>query len=134
MDERLKFQNLKKSSFQNEIPQKLAVELWKPYLYFENHNENKRENQLLGYIDGFTSMMIKRNGTGKQVQLSHINEAMNYSSRDTKILMHSFHFLKFTCDFDMHYFPFDHQACFVQVFYKLYFLKMSSIVLHFNTF
>ena len=115
VDHRLNFKNLVENDYQNEIPHEVAEQIWKPYLVFENHKETTKTKQLLMYTQFSTEMMIQRNGNGTEAPLTHPNEARVYNSSITKILMRTNHFLTFTCDFDLHYFPFDSQECLVQV-------------------
>ena len=57
VDERLEYQNLKKSLFQNVVPWEVANQLWQPLLVFGNMNERLR----LEYVPSSSVMMLVKN-------------------------------------------------------------------------
>ena len=73
-----------------------------------------------------SDLLIKKNDDGKESPFNQLNEARIYNSSGTEIIMRSFHYLKFTCDFDLQYFPFDHQTCEVKVSSELYIIVRKS--------
>ena len=111
VDERLEYQNLKESLFQNVVPQEMANQLWQPLLVFGNMNERQR----LEYVPSSSVMMLVKNGIGKEAPFSHLDEAIVYNSNETEIVLRHIQLSKFKCDFDLRYFPFDKQTCFVKV-------------------
>ena len=112
MDDRLAYQNLNKQKYQNTIPAKQAHQLWKPMLRFENGLDNE---SILKYDPLSSSLMLKRNGGWKEASLDQFDEAEIFNSNETEFLMRTAHSLKFKCHFDLYFFPFDQQICFVQV-------------------
>ena len=110
-DDRVGFQNLNKHYFQNEISESVAKKLWIPPLRFENNHQRT----YLVYHPHHTSIMLERNGASSMAPLTQLDEAKVYNSNETKIFSRTFKYLKFTCHFDMTYFPFDSQTCAVQV-------------------
>ena len=101
--------------YKNEIPHNIASEIWKPELVFRNHKEEDSEKQILAYNAVTSALMIKKKDNGKESSFSQLDEARVYNSSETEIMMRSFHYLKFRCDFDLQYFPFDEQTCYVKV-------------------
>ena len=114
-DGRLTFLNLKENPFKNEISEKVIKRLWRPKLVFVNSNSKATEKQILQYNPYSSVLMLIRDGPGSEAPLSQWDEAKVYSSNMTKLLWRSLHFMSFTCNFDMFYFPFDSQTCFAQV-------------------
>ena len=113
IDKRLGYQNLNEDHYQNVVTEKTATNIWKPLLVFDN----SMPQQVLHskYDPASSDMLVMRHGESKEAPLSQWNEAKVYNSSETEILWRTVHLLKFTCQFHLHYFPFDHQTCFVQV-------------------
>ena len=114
-DIRLTFQNLKESHFQNEVSAKNIENLWKPRLKYVNSQSKKTEKQILQYSSLSSAIMLSREGPFTEAPLSQWDEARVYNSSTTEILWRSLHFMSFACDFEMFYFPFDLQICFIKV-------------------
>ena len=108
------------------IPQEIVLKIWKPELVFRNHKEKDSDKQILAYNTVTSDLLIKKNDDGKESPFNQLNEARIYNSSGTEIIMRSFHYLKFTCDFDLQYFPFDHQTCEVKVSSELYIIVRKS--------
>ena len=113
-DGRLGFQNLRDNIYQNEVPKKVARKLWTPQLVFENNNEGK----LLAY-EPSSVLMVLKDGDSKEPPLMQWDEAKVYDPNNTYFLMMTPHFLRFNCDFDLDYFPFDSHTCSIQVMQTL---------------
>ena len=109
MDNRLQYQNLKPNTYLNIVPSELSSKLWKPTLAFVNNNEG----QIVKYSKSV--MMLTGGAQAQEPSFNQRNEAKVYNSNETEILMMSSHFLKFKCDYDLQYIPFDHQTCYVEV-------------------
>ena len=112
-DDRLVFQNLKEHFAHNEISESVKNKLWAPPLLFENNHNRFGETYL--ELDPQTSIMIDRNGPSKVAPFTQLDEARIYNSTVTEIISKTLKSFKFKCSFDMTYFPFDHQTCFVKV-------------------
>ena len=115
-DDRLGFQNLKSHHFQNEISGEVIERLWKPQLVYANSNEKSLKRRMLMY-DPLSSTLMAQRGKGKGIEapLTQVDEAIVYSSNETELLWRTDVFSAFNCHFDMRYFPFDHQSCYVEV-------------------
>ena len=114
-DNRLEYQNLNEDNFQNIVSKEVAAELWKPVLILENYIGDKVGGQRLEYSPLFSDVMLVRNGEGVSAGLSLLHEAKLYNSCKTEILLKSHQFLRFECQMDLLYFPFDDQKCHVKV-------------------
>ena len=110
IDYRLGFQNLNKVPYKNEIHE-FAEKIWKPQIVFENNLQRK----ILRYQSESSFLMLTKNGHWKEAPLHQMDEARIFNPNETDILMQTVHLLKFKCSFDMYFFPFDHQTCFVTV-------------------
>ena len=113
-DERLSFQNLKKDYFLNKITDDTAMDLWTPKPAFENN----LDRPAIRYDPSSSVIFLARNGTSFGAKLSQLDEAMVYNSSETKLRMKTCHFMSFKCHFNLNYFPFDHQTCYIEVCYK----------------
>ena len=131
-DTRLQYEDLKTHHFKNSIRENVALKLWKPALLFENHRERDNEKQVLKYSPLPSIMMLVKNGHGKEAPISQIYETKLYSPNETELLWRSRHYMRFRCDFNLFYFPFDHQTCYVRVGSKHHGFRALSTVCGFN--
>ena len=122
-DDRLQYQNLNQHDYWNAIPSHLTKELWKPVLVFENNNKR----YILKYVESSSVMMLVRNGHASEAPLWQIDEARVYKSNETELVMLTQHLLKFNCDFDLLYIPFDNQTCYAEVFLRNNFTCLYNI-------
>ena len=111
MDSRLQYHNLKSNTYLNIVPAELSSKLWKPTLAFINNNEG----QIVKYSKATSVMMLAGGAHAQEASFNQRNEAKVYNSNETTIWVMSSHFLKFKCDYDLQYIPFDHQTCYVEV-------------------
>ena len=84
-------------------------------MIFSNHNEKETERQVLEYNPLSSTLMICRNGNGTKAGISELHEAHVYTSNEAVFWFRTSHYTKFNCKFDLYYFPFDRQSCFVQL-------------------
>ena len=111
IDYRLGFQDLRENPLDNQVPFHVVEQMWTPLLTIRNSlNEDG-----LQFNQFSSSMILFRNGHGKQSALSQLDEAKVYDPDDITISLQTYHLLKFKCHFDMVYFPFDNQHCFAEV-------------------
>ena len=108
-DDRLTYENL----WKNEVSNDKAARLWTPLIVFKNNIDGK----ILAFDPSSPSLFLKRLSSRKNLEtpLSRFHEAQLYSSNETAIYWRSEHLLKFRCQFDLFYLPFDTQTCFVEV-------------------
>ena len=117
-DYRLGYHNLKDVYRKNVVLEYMVNDLWKPILVFANNNQQK----IIEFGPSSCVMMIQRNGDSTEVGLSQLDEARVYNSSETDLWVVSSHYLDFKCQFDLTYFPFDNQKCYITVSmpFKLY--------------
>ena len=113
-DGRIQFQNLNDESHLNKISDEVAMNIWIPKPVFQN-NKNRAA---IKYEPSSSVIMLIKNGTSGASPLLQMDEAKVFKSEETKLRMRTIHFLDFQCDFNLQYFPFDHQTCFVEVISK----------------
>ena len=107
-DARLTFANLKSNG--NDIEEKEENNIWIPKLIFDN-----TVIDVCIANDDFSSLQIMKNGPPSRNPHHELLENYLYSG-DTNPLIYSRDYdLKFTCEFELHYFPFDHQNCYIMV-------------------
>ena len=111
IDSRLKYQNLHEDHYKNVVSEETAIKLWKPMLIFDN----SIPQHILKYDPSSSDVLIVRNGDSQPATLSQWDEAREYNSKETEIMWKTVHLLKFSCLFDLFYFPFDQQKCFAHV-------------------
>ena len=119
----LSFQSLRDDYEKNLILDYMAANIWKPNLIFENNHQR----EIIKYIPSSSVMMIIKNGNSTEAPLSQLDEARVYESSETGILMRTKHFLEFKCLFDLTYFPFDNQKCYMKVSTKTGFINHTSV-------
>ena len=112
-DSRLIYENLDEYLWKNKVSNDKAARLWTPLIVFKNNMEGK----ILAFDPSKSNLFIDRLGprTNYKTPLSQFHEAKLYSSNETAIYWRSEHLLKFKCQFDLFYLPFDTQTCFVEV-------------------
>ena len=111
MDTRLRYHNLNSNPFLNVVPKDLTKDLWTPLLVFENN----KERHILTFDERSSVIMLVGNGLAKQISFYQPDEARVYNSNETDIVGRTQHFMKFHCNFDLHYIPFDTQTCYLEV-------------------
>ena len=117
-DPRLGYSNLHEDFYQNKLTKQKEIQLWKPLVDFKNAVEMVKLR--------FTTsdIFLKPNGScwkncdleaSKEAPMQEFHEAQVYHSNDIEIIWVTSHLMKFKCDFDLYYLPFDHQTCYVDV-------------------
>ena len=123
-DERLIYENLDQNYWKNKVSDDKAAKLWKPLIVFKNNVEGK----ILSFDPSSSGLFLKRLGPSSNYKttLSKFHEAKVYSSNETAISWRSEHLLKFKCQFDLFYLPFDTQTCFVEVILTSFTIALFS--------
>ena len=113
-DSRLFYENVDEEYWKNKVTEEKAKKLWTPLIVFKNNMEGK----ILTFDPSSSDLFLSRQGSRRNnatTPLSQFHEAKVYSPNETAIYWRSEHLLKFKCQFDMFYLPFDTQTCLVEV-------------------
>ena len=89
----------------------MAKDLWKPNLVFANNNMR----DFIEYVPPKSQMKIEKNGYSTEAPFSQLDEARVYKSSETILWFKAIHYKEFSCQFDLSFFPFDRQKCFIKV-------------------
>ena len=122
-DNRLTFENLDETYYHNKLSENEASKLWTPVIQLKNNQEGK-----VLKFDSSSEMFLRRNQTSiKVAPLDQAFDAKVYESNETEIIWMSTHLLKFKCQFDLYYLPFDNQTCYVEVSHYLITISLLLI-------
>ena len=106
IDQRQCHENLAEEWFQNKLPDNQATKLWKPMISFKNNVEGK----MLKFHPTSSDIFLKKTGQSQVAEPHHYHEAKVYASNETDIIWSSAHLMKFKCQFDLFFLPFDNQT------------------------
>ena len=109
-DSRLQFYNLKDNEKMNTLLYEEKQKLWMPVIIFQN-----TKAQIRSQNDKRTRMMVLKmmNGTFNEDGL--LSEDIDiYEGSDNPITLTRVYNIKFLCDFQMQWYPFDTQTCFME--------------------
>ena len=114
-----RFQNLlnlrgdPNSSHQNSLSDNISEQLWIPPIEFSNA---QGERAFLKYESGKSAIeVVKSQNTSTPASLDSFHEARIFDAAQNKMKLRNGHKLPFSCDFDLNYYPFDVQNCFIKV-------------------
>ena len=110
-DDRIRFQNLRKHFFQNKLSDDMATKIWIPQPIFANNHDRVA----IEYMPSSSDIFLVRNGSSTEAPLSQKDEAKVYHPNETRIILRTMHHMKFKCQFNLAYFPFDYQICYAVV-------------------
>ena len=106
MDARLMFYNIKQDDQMNALTLDEQLALWTPTLVYWN-----TKKQLRTLNDQNTFALIKRQGNGSIIE-ADINEDIEvYNGNENTVEMSRVYSIKFLCEYDMAWYPFDQQTC-----------------------
>jgi hypothetical protein len=119
-DWRLAFENLKdNANQQNVIDEEERKKIWIPNLVFEN---SLRDAFI--QIDDLSSLKVMREGQPRLSLNQYLQENEEFLGANNPLVYSRNYDLPLWCEFELHYFPFDHQQCYLTVSYlKLYTLS-----------
>ncbi|XP_023326611.1 glycine receptor subunit alpha-2 [Eurytemora carolleeae] len=106
-DKRITFQNLRDDPYQNILTDEEVKLLWKPTVYFDNakNGQTVQENTI--------RLLAVKKGSEIPFQDSYAVEEARYDGANNFINMTIRFYAEYFCDFDLTYFPFDVQKCFM---------------------
>ena len=109
-DARITFYNIKTNEKMNSLSLEEKLSIWTPTIIFWNTKE-----QLRTINDENTFASIKRHVNGSIIG-KEINEDIEvYSGSDNDITISRVYSIKFYCDYQMAWYPFDQQTCHIQM-------------------
>ena len=110
-DNRLTFYNLKfEIDGENNVGAELQDVIWIPRLVFSNSlNEIRIAN------DEFSSLEVLRSGEAKLDSLNYLYKNEIFDGASNPFLYRRVYSLDLQCDFELAYYPFDYQECFIRV-------------------
>jgi hypothetical protein len=94
----------------NIVGEEERVLLWIPGLVFGN---SVKESQIK--IDSFSTLTIAKVGNSTASYNEFLQENEWFDGNENSIMYSRYYKMEFSCDFEQHYFPFDHQECKIQV-------------------
>ena len=109
-DWRLTFVNLKNDSNKNKLDPEDRENIWIPNLVFENNAND-------AYIknDALSSINVKMEGDPELKQTLDLLENEEFNGMFNPFVFSRIYEMKLGCDFELHYYPFDTQKCFIVV-------------------
>ena len=107
-DKRLVFNNLNTKTAKNSLSNKEREELWVPKVVFENTKE-----KIQTVMDDITTANVKSfNISSFKIADKTVYEAVKqYPGEENLIIMSKFYNIRFHCEFQMQWYPFDLQVC-----------------------
>ena len=109
-DARVMFYNIKTDERMNSLTMEEQLSLWTPTIVFWNTKE-----QLRTLNDKNTFASIRRDGNGSTIG-KEINEDIEvYPGSQNAITVSRVYSIRFFCEYDMRWYPFDEQTCNIQM-------------------
>ena len=108
LDARLEFYNIKLEESKNIISTEELSRIWLPVIIFHNTERGQRTEN-----DDESFATISRMGQGRGSDSSISEDIDIYKGSENEISMSRLYNIDFFCDYDMRWFPFDAQTCFM---------------------
>ena len=105
-DSRLRFYNLKEDTGLNALSPEEKTKLWAPHLTYVN-----TENKPITLVDEKTSITIKKQGSFKLSKIEDVENQQFFEGADNSMTMSRFYNIRFICNYQMQWYPFDVQKC-----------------------
>ena len=110
IDTRLTWNDLNHDVYLNMPSEDAKRKFWIPKFVFGNSELN-----LQIPIDSKAKVLVKRKGTQRMADKYHLRETAYFLGSENPILLSRDFTLKFKCDFNLQYFPFDTQSCMILI-------------------
>ena len=105
-DSRLKFYNLKDDSGLNAPSPSEKQQIWIPVLTFEN-----TEDKPITEVDKKTSITVRKLGSFSLSNVDDMENQQFFQGKDNSMTMTRFYNIRFICNYEMQWYPFDIQRC-----------------------
>ena len=109
-DARLMFYNIKPDENMNSLSLEEQLILWSPTIVFWNTKEQIRTKN-----DKNTFASIKRESDGSVIGKENKEDIEVFTGSDNGITMSRVYSIKFFCEYQMAWYPFDQQTCHVEM-------------------
>ena len=109
-DARVQFHNLKVDEVMNSLSLEEQLSLWTPIIVFWN---TKQQLKSLNDQDSFAS--VRRSGKGTIIDRSMNSDIEVFKGKENEITFSRVYSMKFYCDYQMAWYPFDIQTCSIQM-------------------
>ena len=86
------------------------MEIWFPNFYLDN-TRDKVEN----IIDIKSVLRVVRSGVGNASSSQETENKLLFPGRENSVQYERFYSEEFHCDFFLHWYPFDHQSCYIDI-------------------
>lgn len=120
-DWRLSFLNLKTDSMSNLLNDDEKQIIWIPNIIFYNNPETNYVK-----IDPLTTLYIQKEGQPENGFNFTLNEYQQFKGSENGLVYENMYELKFHCELELHFYPFDTQHCFLNVRHFIYFSHFSN--------
>ena len=105
-DARVLFYNLKLDDVMNSLSLEEQLTLWTPIIVFWN---TKKQLKSVNDADSFAS--VSRTGDGSIIDRSVVEDIEVFTGKDNEITFSRVYSIKFFCEYQMAWYPFDIQTC-----------------------
>ena len=109
-DARITFYNIKPDEKLNSLSLEEQLSIWTPTIVFWN-----TEKQLRTVNDETTFASIGKNGSGSTIGKEINEDIEEYAGAENPITIHRVYSIEFFCEYDMRWYPFDQQTCFINM-------------------
>ena len=109
-DSRLLFYNLKSDEDMNSLTLDEQITIWTPTIVFWNTKQ-----QLRTINDKNTFISIRREVNGSKIGKDSSEDIEIFNGKDNMISMSRVYSMKLFCEYDMLWYPFDQQTCYIQL-------------------
>ncbi len=107
----MKFNNIRgKSELSNTLGEEEQKSVWIPNLLFENSQSGTFTNN-----EPMSVLRVKHRGEPVTNFNFQLNEYEEFEGNANPLVYENNYDLKLDCEFELHYFPFDYQKCYITV-------------------
>ena len=105
-DARLMYYNLKNDTGLNTLSPEEKQQLWIPVLVFDN-----TENKLSTVVDEDSTITISKQGSYTLSMMEDVENRQFFKGDENSITLSRFYNIRFLCNYEMQWYPFDVQHC-----------------------
>ena len=105
-DSRLIYYNLKNDTGLNALSPEEKQQLWIPVLIFDN-----TENKLSTVVDEDSTIVVNKRGNYTLSTMENVENRQFFKGDENSITLSRFYNIRFICNYEMQWYPFDVQSC-----------------------